>query len=37
MWSYFYNNEQIRPYEIGKQSFGYSGFILSPMNTYIKY
>ena len=23
--------------EIGKQSFGYTGFIFSPMNTYVKY
>ena len=37
--------EQILPYlkeaissgEIGKQSFGYTGFIFSPMNTYVKY
>ena len=38
-------DEQILPYlkeaitsgEIGKQSFGYAGFIFSPMNTYVKY
>ena len=23
--------------EIGEQSFGYTGFIFSPMNTYVKY
>ena len=43
--SIYYLSEQILPYlkeaitsgEIGKQSFAYTGFIFSPMNTYVKY
>ena len=29
--------KQLRRREIGKQSFGYTGFIFTPMNTYVKY
>ena len=37
MNKFFHTKEAITSGEIGKQSFGYTGFIFSPMNTYVKY